>query len=311
MKERIVYILILLCISVYGCGGSLRGKPIPPNPDLSGFYVSSESKDWEKDGKLKIEVLSIFPKANGELTFERKIIVRLSFLASDDREEWRIRSGGLVTGENELVLQESSYQEFHLLHMGASEFDPKEWKLREMGSPGKVRDVGNVTSSGNLWGEISPDGRSIKISKRIFTKMGDSFQGRITTTTADKKKITIDNETAGTVFYRAGKKADERIVAVFSKTDLIKPGMIFLVGPDQIPCKLVEVFQQEGTLEAVDPKKNPVVAVGDPVLLQGTVDRKAVNKRATADELIRKLKSDPKVSKEELIREIEKLKNER
>ncbi|XDD51114.1 hypothetical protein AB3N59_04875 [Leptospira sp. WS92.C1] len=311
MRTKFLYILILLyTIILNGCGGDLKGKPIPPSPELSGFYVSSETKEWEKDDKLKIEVLSIFPKGNGELSFERKIIVRLSFIASDDREEWRIRSGGIVTSQNEIVLQESLYQEFHVLHMGARESDPKEWKLSEMGAAGKVREVGNVTSSGNLWGEIAPDGKSFKFSKRIFYKIGEPFLGRITTN-VNQKKSTIDNEIAGAVFYKAGKKAAGRIIAIFSKTDFIKPGMIFLVGKDKIPCKLIEVFQHSGSLEPVDTIKELTVSAGEPVLLQGNVDKKAINKRATADELIRKLKSDPNVSKEELIREIEKLKNEK
>lgn len=87
--------------------------------------------------------------------------------------------------------------------------------------------------------------------------------------------------------------------------------MIFFVGKDQIPCKIVEIFQQSGILEPVDGKKNLQVSVGDPVILKGNVDKKAINKRAAADELIQKIKSDPNVNKEELIREIEKLKRER
>lgn len=87
--------------------------------------------------------------------------------------------------------------------------------------------------------------------------------------------------------------------------------MIFLVGKDQVPCKIVEIHQHSGILEPVENGKILSVSVGDPVILKGDIDTKAINKRATADELIRKLKSDPNVSKEELIREIEKLKNVR
>ncbi|PJZ55726.1 LIC12353 family lipoprotein [Leptospira barantonii] len=310
MNTKIGYILILLYTFAFvQCGGNLRGKPIPANPDLAGFYLSSESGEWAKDDKMKLEVLSVFPKANGDLAFEKKVIVRLSFLASEDREEWRIRTGGIVTSENEILLQESLYQEFHQLHMGKRQSDPRLWKLSEMGAASKVREVGNVTASGNLLGEISPDGRTLKFSKATFTKIGEPFQGRITTN-VNQKNVTIDNEIAGVVFYKIPGET-EKIVSVFSKTELIKPGMIFLVGKDQIPYKIVEVFQQSGTLEPIDGKKILPVSVGDSVVLKGTIDRKAINKRATADELIRKLKSDPNVSKEELIREIEKLKNEK
>ncbi|TGL79096.1 LIC12353 family lipoprotein [Leptospira yasudae] len=311
MNHKIGYILILLySILSIGCGGNLRGKPIPPNPDLAGFYISSESAEWAKNDKMRIEVLSIFPKANGDLSFERKVIVRLSFIASDNREEWRIRTGGVVTSDTEILLQESLYQEYHQLHMGARESDPTKWKLSEMGAASKVREVGNVTASGNLLGEFAPDGKSLKFGKNVFTKIGEPFQGRITTT-VNQKNVTVDNEIAGVVFYKSSATSDEKIVAVFSKTELIKVGMIFLVGKDQVPYKVSEVFQQSCVLEPVDVKKIAVFSVGSPVLLKGTIDRKAVNKRATADELIRKLKSDPNVSKEELIREIEKLKNER
>ncbi|RHX86943.1 LIC12353 family lipoprotein [Leptospira stimsonii] len=310
MKFTYIHILILLyTFSFIGCVGNLKGKPTPPDPNLSGLYLSSETSEWDKDGKLKIEVLSIFPKSNGELAFERKTIVRLSFVASDNREEWRIRSGGVLTSQNEILLQESLYQEYHVLHMGARESDPKKWKLNEMGAPAKVREVGNVTSSGNLLGEMSPDGRELKFSKSIYRKIGNAFLGRITTT-VNQKKLTLDNEISGVVFYRGGENVEDRIVAVFSKTDFIRPGMTFLVGNEKVPCKVIEVFQQSATLEPVS-KKNLSVVIGDPVLLEGNVDYKAINKRATADELIRKLKSDPNVSKEELIREIEKLKNER
>ncbi|AXR68374.1 LIC12353 family lipoprotein [Leptospira mayottensis] len=311
MRIKIGYILILLySILFIGCGKNLRGKPTPPNPDLAGFYLSSETAEWTKDGKMKIEVLSIFPKSNGDLSFERKTIVRLSFITSDNREEWRIRTGGVVTSENEILLQEALYQEFHQPHMGARESDPKRWKLSEMGAASKVREIGNVTLSGNLLGEISPDNKTLKFSKITFTKIGDSFQGRITTH-VNQKSITIDNEIAGVVFYKAAVSTAEQIVSVFSRSELIKPGMIFLVGKDQVPCKIVEVFQHSGVLEPVENGKILSVSVGDPVILKGNIDTKAINKRATADELIRKLKSDPNVSKEELIREIEKLKNVR
>ncbi|MBM9499047.1 hypothetical protein JWG44_02110 [Leptospira sp. 201903071] len=310
MKIKTYYILILsyTFLSI-NCVGNLKGKPTPPDPNLSGLYLSSETNEWNRDGKLKIEILSIFPKANGDLAFERKTIVRLSFLASDNREEWRIRSGGVVTSQNEILLQEFLYQEFHILHMGERESDPKKWKLNEMGAPAKVREVGNVTSSGNLLGEISPDGKELKFSKAIYRKIGNAFLGRITTG-VNQKKITLDNEIMGVVFYKGGDNVEDRIVAVFSKTDFIRPGMIFLVGKEKVPCKTVEVFQQSATLEPVS-KKNLSVVIGDPVLLDGSVDIKAISKRATADDLIHKLKSDPNVSKEELIREIEKLKNER
>ncbi|EMJ95142.1 LIC12353 family lipoprotein [Leptospira alstonii] len=311
MKTKIKYILILLySVSFIDCGGNLRGKPIPPNPDLAGFYLSSETTQWAKDDKIKIEVLSIFPKSNGDLSFERKTIVRLSFIASENREEWKIRTGGIVTSENEILLQESLYQEFHQPHMGARESDPKRWKLSEMGVASKVREVGNAALSGSILGEISPDGRTLKFSKMTFTKVGDSFQGRISTN-VNQKNVTIDNEIAGVVFYERTEGDTGQIVSVFSKTEPLKPGMIFFVGQEQVPCKVVEVFQQSAVLEPFDGKKNLSVSAGDPVILKGNVDKKAVNKRATADELIRKLKSDPNVSKDELIREIEKLKNER
>ncbi|MBM9577068.1 hypothetical protein JWG45_07860 [Leptospira sp. 201903070] len=310
MKIKIHYILILLYTFLFiNCIGNLKGKPTPSDPNLSGLYLSSETDAWSKDGKLKIEILSIFPKANGDLAFERKTIVRLSFFASDNREEWRIRSGGVVTSQNEILLQEFLYQEYHVLHMGARESDPKKWKLNEMGAPAKVREVGNVTSSGNLLGEISPDGRELKFSKAIYRKIGNAFLGRITTN-VNQKKITLDNEIAGVVFYKGGENVEDRIVGIFSKTDFIRPGMVFFVGKEKAPCKVIEVFQQSATLEPIS-KKNLSVFIGDPILLEGTVDIKAFNKRATADELIHKLKSDPNVSKEELIREIEKLKNEK
>ncbi|MCH1912060.1 hypothetical protein L9Z41_08730 [Leptospira noguchii] len=305
--KKIKYILILLyTIVLIGCGKNLKGKPISPNPNLAGFYISSETQKWAQDDKMKIEVLSIFPKSNGELYFERKTIVRLSFIASENREEWRIRTGGVVTGENEILLQESLYQEFHQPHLGTRESDPKLWKLNEMGVASKVREVGNVTLSGSILGEISPDGRTLNFSNILFTKIGDSFQGRITTN-VNQKNVIIDNEIAGAVFY----KTKEGVVSIFSKTETIKPGMIFFVGKDQIPCKIVEIFQQSGILEPIDGKKNLQVSVGDPVILKGNVDKKAINKRTAADELIQKIKSDPNVNKEELIREIEKLKSEK
>ncbi|MDI7229355.1 hypothetical protein QMM87_11835 [Leptospira santarosai] len=309
MGIKIGYILILLySISFIDCGKSLRGKPTPPNPDLAGLYLSSETAEWTRNGKMKIEVLSIFPKSNGTFSFERKTIVRLSFITSDNREEWRIRTGGVVTSENEILLQETLYQEFHQSHMGLRESDPKRWKLSEMGPPSKVREVGNVTLSGNLLGEISPDGKTLKFSKTTFTKVGGSFQGRITTH-VNRKSVTIDNEIAGVVFYKAAVSSAEQVVSVFSRSELIEPGMIFFVGKDQVPCKIVEIFQHSGVLEPVENGKILSVSAGDPVILKGNVDSKAINKRATADELIRKLKSDPNVNKEELIREIEKLKN--
>ncbi|EMY77162.1 hypothetical protein LEP1GSC060_1981 [Leptospira weilii serovar Ranarum str. ICFT] len=311
METRIKYILILLYSVLFiDCGANLRGKPIPPNPDLAGFYLSSETTQWAKSDKMKIETLSIFPKSNGDLSFERKTIVRLSFIASENREEWRIRTGGIVTSENEILLQESLYQEFHQPHMGARESDPKRWKLSEMGAASKVREVGNAALSASILGEISPDGRTLKFSNMTFTKIGDSFQGRISTQ-VNQKNVMIDNEIAGVVFYERTEDGTGQIVSVFSKTEPIKPGMTFFVGKNQVPCKVVEVFQQSVVLEPFDGKKILSVSVGDPVILKGNVDKKAVNKRATADELIRKLKSDPNINKEELIREIEKLKNER
>lgn len=50
--------------------------------------------------------------------------------------------------------------------------------------------------------------------------------------------------------------------------------MIFFVGKDQIPCKIVEIFQQSGILEPIDGKKNFQVSAGDPVILKGNVDKK-------------------------------------
>ncbi|TGK04934.1 hypothetical protein EHO59_08790 [Leptospira semungkisensis] len=305
-------ILFGLCLD---CSDSLKGKPTPAIPELAGFYVSEKSRDWLKDNKLKIQALWIRRTTNGEMEFMNKTITRLQFSVSDNREELKTRTGKVLTSGREVVLLESLYREYHRQYSGKNNPDAKDWDLRSFGPFAKMKEVSNLIGEGSGRGaKLADDNNSLVFSNgETYYRIGGPLLGRISIN-VNKYKRVIDNEVAGVVFFPLSTTAfpeengKQSYLAFFSTTESLSPGMPLRIGDYSGSIK--EVFEH---LCVVDlPVKTgaqaPSLAYLTPMILDGQVDLKTVSHKETTEELIRRLKQDPNVSKEELIRELEKLK---
>ncbi len=310
------FVSFLFFLSFFsGCGDSLKGKPTPAIPELAGFYVSEKSKDWLKDDKLKVQAIWIRRTAKGEMEFYNKTLARLQFSVSDNREELKIRSGKIQTSDHELLFFETVYKEFHRAYSGKNTANSKDWDLRSFGPFVKVKEIGYLIGEGSgRSAKLSEDNRSIVFSNgEKYNKVGGPLFGRISTTVGKFKK-TIDNEIAGIVFYPLSSDAFPQEVgkhpylAFFSTTEGLSVGTSLRIG--DYPGSVKEVFDHVAVVDVI-PKTGVQVSVLSsltPLVLEGVVDQKSASQKESAEELIRRLKQDPNLSKEELIRELEKLK---
>ncbi|EPG68204.1 LIC12353 family lipoprotein [Leptospira wolffii] len=311
---RLVSIPLTLLL-LLDCGASLKGKPTPAIPELAGFYINSKSQDWLKDEKLKIQALWIRRTARGEMEFFNKTLTRLQFSVSENREELKVRSGKIQTSNRELLFVENLYKEYHRMYSGKNTSDAKNWDLRAFSPFGKVKEVASFIGEGSSRsGELSEDNRTIVFSNgEKYVKVGGPLIGRISTTVGKLKKA-IDNEVAGVLFFPLSSEAFPQeagkfpYLAFFSTTDGMSSGTVLRIG--DYPGQAKEVFDHVAVVDVI-PKAGTQVAPLEsltPVILDGTVDLKSVSQKETTEELIRRLKQDPNLSKEELIRELEKLK---
>lgn len=307
--------LITSSILFIECGDSLKGKPTPATPDIAGFYISEKSKDWLKDDRLKIQAIWIRRTAKGELEFFNKTLTRLQFSVSDNREELKVRTGKVQTSNRELLFFESLYKEYHRIYSGKNTSDPKNWDLRAFSPFQKVREVPQLIGEGSgKSAEISEDYRTIEFSNGDkYLKVGGPLFGRVATMVGKTKKV-IDNEVAGVLFYPVSSEAFPQeagkipYLGFFSTTDGLVSGTSIRIG--DYPGVVKEVFAHVAVVDLV---VKPGTTKSDlpsltPLVLEGNVDLKAASNKETTDELIRRLKQDPNVSKEELIRELEKIK---
>lgn len=318
MKKRISLIscsVPFLCILLFSnsCGDRLRGKPTPPIPEIAGFYVSDQSHIWSKENRLKIQTLWIRKNAREELEFVNKTLVRLQFRLSENREEIKLRSGKLVTSGHELLFFESIFKELNRLYSGKNTSDPKHWDVKSFGPFVKVKEVGHIlTDASGRSAEISANMNVIRFSDgESYRRIGSPLIGRINVNTGKSRK-SFDNETAGVLFYELspemypGKEGRKYVLGFFSTTDDLSVDMPVTVG--NVPGTVAEIFEHLAVVE-IQPKSGASPSPLDPIRLVGSVDQKAASQKQGAEELIRRLKQDPNVSKEELIRELEKIKN--
>ncbi|TGK00175.1 hypothetical protein EHQ53_10320 [Leptospira langatensis] len=310
-----ISVFLLLCSLCLDCSDSLKGKPTPAIPELAGFYVSERSRDWLKENKLKIQALWIRRSANGEMEFMNKSITRLQFSVSDNREELKTRTGKVLTSGREILLLESIYREYHRQYSGKNNPDAKDWDLRSFGPFAKVKEVSNLIGEGTgRGGQLAPDNNSIRFSNgETYYRIGGPLLGRISVN-VNKTKRVIDNETAGVIFFPLSPTAfpeetgKQSYLAFFSTTESLSPGMPLRIGDYSGSIK--EVFDHLCVVDlSIKPgTQAPSLTYLTPMVLDGQVDLKTISHKESTEELIRRLKQDPNVSKEELIRELEKLK---
>lgn len=321
MQERSlasIYCGVLLGSFIFlsSCSDQLRGKPTPAIPEIAGLYLNEKSAAWAKDNKLKIQMLWIRRTAQGELEFVNETLTRLQFSMSENREEMKLRSGKIITSGHELLFFESMYKELQRLYSGKNTSDPKNWDVKSFGPFIKVKEVGHLLTEGSgRSAEISENMNSIRFSNgEVYNRIGMPLLGRISISTPKYKKV-IDNDVAGVVYYHLppstypSKDGKEYITAFFSSTDNLSNEMPVLVG--DVSGSIAEVFEYVAIIELRPKPGSKEISVPpalSPILLTGTVDKKAISQKEGTEELIRRLKQDPTVSKEELIRELERLK---
>ncbi|WP_243393326.1 LIC12353 family lipoprotein [Leptospira perolatii] len=299
----------------------MKGKQTPAIPEIAGFYISEKTKDWQKENKLKLQTLFIQRNGKGELDFTFQTLTRLQFAVSDNREELKLRLGKIYTSDRELLFVEAFYKEFHRLFHGKTTEKITDWSLRDFSPFVKVREVGSLfeTNSGRS-AEISQDLNTIKFSDgEVYVRIGQPLLGRITVQVSKFKK-TIDNQSAGILFYPlspgvySANLEKNFWVGFFSKTDDLTVDMLAVTPNNQ--WKIAEIFENLVILEQLPNPQNrqkpqaessPPVPLS-PILLAGSIDLKAVTHKSGTEELIERLKNDPNLSKEQLIRELEKLK---
>ncbi|TGL64674.1 LIC12353 family lipoprotein [Leptospira sarikeiensis] len=314
---KITALLLFLTHSFLNCGDSLKGKPTPAIPELAGLYVNEKSKEWANKGNIKIQTIWIRRTAKGEMEFFSKMFTRLQFSLSDNREELKIKSGKLQTSDREILFFETITKEFHRNYNGKNTPDPKNWDVRSFGPFIKVKDFGKLLGEGSgKSAEFSSDKNSIVFSNgEVYRRVGNPLFGRIALNVG-KLKRTIDNEVAGTVLYSLGPESfpqtegKQNFLVFFSTTDGLVSGTPVKIG--DYPGQVVEVFEHLAVVELNKTKPGltpPAISPLTPVTLDGIVDSKTISQKESAEELIRRLKQDPNVSKEELIQELEKLKN--
>ncbi|WP_367898565.1 hypothetical protein AB3N61_04380 [Leptospira sp. WS58.C1] len=316
-RFKITVPLLLLFGILINCGDSLKGKPTPAIPELAGFYVNERSKEWFEKGKIKIQTLWIRRTAKGEMEFTHEILTRLQFSISENREELKVKSGKLQTSDRELLFFETLSKEFHRNYHGQNTEDPKKWAVRAFGPFVKVKEFGKLIGEGSgRSAELSQDKNSIVFSNGdVYRRIGNPLLGRISLNLGKFRK-TIDNEVAGVVLFPLDAEAfpqtegKQNFFAFFSTTDPLTAGTPIKIA--EYPGQVQEVFEHVAVVELNKTKPGltaPKVQNFSSIILDGVVDSKTISQKESADELIRRLKQDPNVSKEELIRELEKIKN--
>ncbi|TGM95944.1 LIC12353 family lipoprotein [Leptospira dzoumogneensis] len=316
-RFKINVILLTLFGILINCGDGLRGKPTPAIPELAGFYVNERSKEWFENGKIKIQTLWIRRTAKGEMEFSHQILIRLQFSLSENREELKVKSGKLLTSDRELLFFETNGKEFHRNYHGQNTKDPKSWAIRSFGPFMKVKDFNKLIGEGTgRSAELAQDKNSIVFSNGdVYRRIGNPLLGRISINLGKFKK-TIDNEAAGVILFPLDAEAfpqtegKQNFFALFSTTDNVAAGTPIKIS--EFPGQVQEVFEHVAVVELN--KMRPGIAAPSiqnfsSVILDGVVDTKTFSQKESTDELIRRLKQDPNVSKEELIRELEKLKS--
>ncbi|WP_108928019.1 LIC12353 family lipoprotein [Leptospira johnsonii] len=312
-----INVLLLTVFAIIGnCGDGLRGKPTQAIPELAGFYVNEKSKEWFDKGKIKIQTLWIRRTAKGEMEFSGETLTRLQFSISENREELKVKSGKIQTSDRELLFFETIAREFHRNYHGKNTEDPKSWEVRSFGPFIKVKEFGKLLGEGTgRSAEFSQDKNSIVFSNGdVYRRIGNPLLGRISINLGKFKK-TIDNEVAGVILFPLDAQAfpqtegKQNFFALFSTTDTLAVGTPIKIA--EFPGQVQEVFENVAVVELNKTKPGiaaPKIQNFSSIILDGVVDSKTISQKESTDELIRRLKQDPNVSKEELIRELEKLK---
>ncbi|GBF38311.1 hypothetical protein LPTSP1_13020 [Leptospira johnsonii] len=250
------------------------------------------------------------------MEFSGETLTRLQFSISENREELKVKSGKIQTSDRELLFFETIAREFHRNYHGKNTEDPKSWEVRSFGPFIKVKEFGKLLGEGTgRSAEFSQDKNSIVFSNGdVYRRIGNPLLGRISINLGKFKK-TIDNEVAGVILFPLDAQAfpqtegKQNFFALFSTTDTLAVGTPIKIA--EFPGQVQEVFENVAVVELNKTKPGiaaPKIQNFSSIILDGVVDSKTISQKESTDELIRRLKQDPNVSKEELIRELEKLK---
>lgn len=305
--NRIIVKVFLISGLIFhaACAPNLKGKPTPHKPEFTGLYVYTGDLN-EKEDILKLRILVVFENSKNELEYYFKTFTRLSFHVSDNREEIITRRGFVLTSGHEMLFRENNMEEEQKLYFGPKESDPRNWTALNMGPRARVRLIDKEPPSGyDKLAEISQDFTEIHFQNEKYKKIGSPFIGTIQLTHG-KNKFKLRNNIAGTIYYVS--KATGEIAAVISNPNDLEVGMkMEIVTAAEKLIASIESRNEE--MIFLKPDKSVAIKKLDSVFPVGIVDIKAnMKKNVDPDELIRRLKTNKSLSKEELIRELENMK---
>ncbi|MCE9501669.1 MAG: hypothetical protein K8R21_14390, partial [Leptospira sp.] len=224
--KQIKFIFILTFFA--NCFASLKGPITPPKPEFTGLYILKDSKRLNSKTEIqKLKFLVITENSRSQLEYYFRMIKRMAFVVSDDREEIQTRKGFVLSSDRELLFQESLMEEWQNLYRGKKEKDPRLWDQKNLGPKVRTNYSEKEPPSGyDRSAEISPDGKMISFRNEIFEKVGAPFTGSIRLRKSNKEE-TVENSILGIVYNVL---PDSGIVtAVISNTVNLEKGMKMFV----------------------------------------------------------------------------------